>query len=289
MYLQIFTIRYKFIQIANFCLCVFLIGMNILPVTLYSRNYGKNPNFTSCTKIYNPKSVENTDIFSGDKVMTTTGVFRYDLDWDRMMKYIFWNFLNEEKINIWSLACSDGSEPLSYALYLHNKAPESFYSKYIPIYGCDIDPEMIKLAKSGKINLSDGDFHNMKKYIKNPNLYFTEAGAPMKIHKNIDNHERSYIIDPYLTDMMTFEKSDILTQVKKIKKDENYVINIRNVFPYMSENYRNEVLETLAKNMKRGNIFVFGHYDHLVPNFRQKLSDLGFFEPFPYANFVQKM
>jgi len=263
--------------------------MNISPVTSYFQTYKTAPNFTSCTKIYNPKNVTNLDIFSGDKVRTTSGVFRYDLNWDKMMQHIFWNFVNEKRINIWSLACSDGSEALSYSLYLHSKAPKSYYSKYIPIYGCDIDPEMIKLAKSGKINLSEDDFENMNKYIKNSHLYFTNTNTPLKINQNIYNNEKAYIIDPMLTDMMTFKKSDILTEVKKIKEDENYVINIRNVFPYLKEEYRNEVLDTLSKKLKRGNIFVYGHYDHLVPNFEKKLQKLGFFHPVEGANFVQKL
>lgn len=263
--------------------------MNISPVLSFKSDYGYKPNFTSCTKIYNPQKITNLDIFCKDKIMTTSNLFRYDQDWNRLMKYIFWNFVNEKKISICSFACSDGSEPLSYALYLHNKMPKSFYSKYIPIIASDIDPEMIKIAKSGKINLSKYDFENMDKYIKNANLYFTPKGEPIKISNNIYEHEKSYAIDPDIMEMMTFKKSDMLTEVKQLKEDENYIVNIRNVFPYLKQNYRDEVLKTLSQKLKSGNIFVYGHYDYLVPNFKQKLFDLGFFAPYPDANFVQKL
>lgn len=262
--------------------------MNVSPITLYDKNYNYRPHFTSCAKIYDPKKITHLDIFAKDKIRTTSGLFRPDRNWDKVMRYIFWNFLNEEKVNIVSLGCSDSSEPLSYALYLYSKTPKNYYKKF-HISGADIDSEMIKIAKSGKINLSADDFERMRKYIKNPELYFKKLGAPIKITNNITNGEKSYKIDPEIHAMMKFKKSDILTEVESINPDEFYVLNISNVFPYLKENYNKKVLETLSEKLKSGSLFMFGKYDLLVPNFKTKLHDLGFFEPLSGANFVQKI
>jgi len=262
--------------------------MNILPVNSYQQNCKCSPYFTSCAKIYNPKKITNLDIFAMDKIKTTSGPFRKDQDWNDIMKYIFWNFPGKKKINISSLACSDSSEPLSYALYLYCKTPETYYSKY-NIFGSDIDPEMIKIAKSGKINLSKSDFENMEKYVKNARLYFKYAGNPLKISNNIYESESAYKIDPDIMKMMHFKKSDMLTEVKLLAENEPHVVNIKNVFPYLKQEYTDAVLESLSKKLKNGDIFVYGNYDRVVPNFKQKLLDLGFFFPKPDANFVQKI
>ena len=262
--------------------------MNILPLTSYKQNCNYNPNFTSCAKIYDPKKITSLDIFAKDKVRTTTGPFRSDQNWNDIMKYIFWNFSGEKKVNIACLACSDSSESLSYALYLHSKTPKSYYKKF-HITGSDIDPEMIKIAKSGKINLSLEDFTNMRKYIKDAQQYFKECGAPVKITNNVDSGAASYKIAPEVHSMMKFKKSDILTEVKHINPDEYYVLNIKNVFPYLKTSYNNEVLETMSKKLKSGSLFIYGKYDLLVPNFRIKLLNSGFFEPIPGECFVQKI
>lgn len=262
--------------------------MNILSVSAYSQSKKYQPNFKSCMKIYNPQKVTSLDIFAKDKVRTTSCPFRSDQNWDDFMRYVFWNFQGESKVNISSLACADGSEPLSYALYLCDKTPKSYYGKY-HITASDIDSEMIKAAKSGRINLSNGDFENIEKYIKNSRRYFTDYGKPIKITNNVDNEIYSYKIDSDVHSLIQFKKSDILTEVKKMNPEEYYVLNIKNVFPYLKENYISEVLETVAKKLKTGSIFVYGKYDLLVPNFKNRLFNLDFFEPKQGECFVQKI
>ena len=262
--------------------------MNILPVSACSQNKKYQPNFKSCIKIYKPKNVTNLDIFAKDKVQTSSCPFRPDQNWNNFMRYIFWNFEGESKVNISSFACADGSEPLSYALYLYDKTPKSYYAKF-RITASDIDPEMVKVAKSGRINLSDEDFKNIEKYIKNPHRYFNDLDKPVKITNNIDSDRYSYKINPDVHSLIKFKKSDILTEVKKINTDEYYVLSIKNVFPYLKENYINEVLETMAKKLKSGSIFVYGKYDLLVPNLKNRLLNLGFFEPKQGECFVQKI
>lgn len=262
--------------------------MRILSVNTHHPDKKYAPHFSSCVKIYNPKRVTNLDIFAKDRVRTTSGPFRQDHDWDNLLRYIFWNFEGERKVNISSLACADGSEPLSYALYLYDKTPKNYYAKF-RITASDIDPEMVKVAKSGRINLSDGDFKNIEKYIKNPHRYFNDLDKPVKITNNIDSDRYSYKIDSDVHSLIQFKKSDILTEVKKLTPEEFYVLNIKNVFPYLKENYINEVLEIMAKKLKSGSIFVYGKFDLLVPNFKNRLLDLGFFEPKQSECFIQKI
>lgn len=255
-------------------------------------NEGKKENylsFTSCAKIYNPKMISKLDIFSGKNVRTTSSLLRGDIDWDFMMKYIFLNFYDKNKINIYSLACSDGSEPVTYALYLKSKVPDSYSKKVQKILACDIDPEMIRIAKSGKINLYPEDLRNLKKYLKKSFEYFEPIEEPIKIKNNFLTPENGYKIKSDITKMIKFKKSDILTEVKAIEDDGNSVVNIRNVFPYLKKEYINEVLITLSDKLKTGSIFVFGDYEQKIPFFRHRLHKLGFFSPVSHENFVQKL
>ena len=262
--------------------------MNIQPITSYRTNCSSSPTFQSCIKIYNPQKLANADIFSGKGVRTTSNLFRNDLDWDYLMKQILLSFMDKKAINIYSLGCSDGSEPYSYALYIKDRMPEQIHKKFAPIIACDIDSEMIKIAKSGKINLSCDDFLNMRKYLNNVSKYFKEIDKPIKIRNNIIVDESGYEIAPQIKNMVKFKKSDILTELDKINDEGNSVINIRNVFPYLSENYINKILETLSAKTKPGSIFVFGNFDNRIPNFKNKLADLGFSSFDTNCNFVQK-
>ena len=41
----------------------------------------------------------------------TTWFFRNDLVWDELAKYLDENFSDSRKVNVYSIGCSDGSEP----------------------------------------------------------------------------------------------------------------------------------------------------------------------------------
>ena len=262
--------------------------MRILPLNPYQDKSKYNTSFTSVTRIYKPSKITKHDIFSCNNVRTTSNIFRYDMDWNFLVDHILWNFMNVKKVNIYSLGCSDGSEAYTYALFLANKNLASLVNKFTPIIACDIDPEMIKIAQSGKINLDINDFINMKMHIKCPEKYFKKLDKPVKIKDDLMFDAQGYEVDSKIRNMVKFKKSDILSELKNIEDEGNTVVNIRNVFPYLNEKYINEILETLSKKLKSGSIFVFGHYDNKVPNFRQRLHDLGFFSPNMSCNFVQK-
>ena len=129
---------------------------------------------------------------------------------------------------------------------------------------------------------------NMKMYIKCAEKYFEKLNSPIKIKDNIMSDAQGYEVNSKIRNMVKFKESDILSELKNIKDEGNTVVNIRNVFPYLNEKYINDILDTLSKKLKSGSIFVFGHFDNKVPNFRQRLHDLGFFSPNMSCNFVQK-
>lgn len=263
--------------------------MNISLVNTYYPNQKLHTTFTSCAKLYNPKKITNLDIFSKNYIRTTSNIFRDDEDWDYLMKYILLNFFSKKQVNIYSLGCSDGSEPYTYALYLKSKLPKEHLKKFSQIIACDINPEMIRVAKSGFINLSPEDIRNIKKYVKNAGQYLQDTGDPILICGNVYTDQKSFKFSREITKMIKFKKSDILTEVKALEDDGNSVVNIRNVFPYLNNEYVDEILKNLSQKLKTGSMFVFGRYDHQIPNFRNRLHNLGFTSPVSFENFVIKM
>ena len=252
-------------------------------------NYYKNPYFTSSYRTYFPKNdLKDFPIFKKSSVLTTTAPFRRDVNWQELIKYICFNFLNKDRVNIYSLACSDGSEAYTYAMVIKDKLPKNLYKKYFPIFAADIDKEVIKAAKSGKIHLDKIDLANIKKNLKNDFDYFKITDEKLDIKKDIYRTQRTYRVSEELKNSVKFKQSDILTELKNIEDSGNSVVNIRNVLPYLKKPYVKEIFETLSEKLKTGSIYVFGGYDCNIWNLRQILHSYGFFSPIEGAKFVQK-
>lgn len=250
-----------------------------MPVNTSLRN---KPVFQSSFRIYSPKSVKSFGIFGSDKVRTSTNLFREDLDWVELTHYIKRHFKNKDKVNIYSLACSDGSEAFTFIISILENMPENMQSKFLPIYASDIDKEVLKAASSGRINIDTIEFLSSErmfncsigKYFKKPSVSMIIKGDELSETDTIS----SYQVEQKLTDAVKFKKSDILTELKNLEDNGNSIILCRNVFPYLSSKYTDKVIETAQKRLKKGSLFVIGDYDDKV-NMEQKLVANGFCHP----------
>ena len=261
---------------------VFYYGM-ILPVLASQKQY-YNPGFKSCIRTYYSSECKGFESFLlKPAIRTTTNLFREDLDWYHLVRYIKMHFPREKKLNVYSLACSDGSEAYSYALMFDNE-----FMPNVSIYASDIDKEVLRVARSGKINLVGEDFNTMRFYNINPEKYFTKLDRKLKIKNNCTTDECGYEISPNIRNMVHFKQADILTELKTIKDNGNSVINIRNVLPYLKPDYMEEILDTLPEVMKPGSLFVFGIYDGTLANIRYRVMQKGFFAPTVEHNVLQR-
>ncbi|MBR1775887.1 hypothetical protein IJ750_02280 [bacterium] len=200
-------------------------------------------------------------------VLTTTFLFRADLEWGKLFRYIEENLsFNHSKINTYCLASSDGSEAYSYAMTVLDRALPQERSKYLPVMASDIDEEMVMACKSGKINLTGIDFQSIANNLLFSKSYFKDAGDEIEIENNRPFQEanvdyRSYRPIKELGDGVVFEKADILEKVKSIKDEGNSVILCRNVFMYLQQNYIIRLVSELGKVLKQGSLFVIGDCD----------------------------
>ena len=205
--------------------------------------------------------------FINAPVNTTTCLFRHDLDWRGFVDLIKKTFAGKEKVNAYSLASSDGSEAYTYAICIFDKMPKTEHSKYLPIIASDIDEEVIKAGKTGKINLSTKDLVKTELHLNRSKMYFKHCGEAMKIKNNKEFEQTYYkeynLYEPInkLKNAVKFKQVDILTQLKKIKDEGNSIIFCRNVAPYLSNNYILDIVETAKKVLKSGSLFIIGDYD----------------------------
>lgn len=268
--------------------------------------YQQKPLFKSCSRLYKAIDTCGYNKFSQENIYTTTRLFRNHIDWNVFTDYFLTHFKDKNRVKIYSLACSDGSEAYSYAIAISEKIDKTQHNKFFPIFASDIDLEVINAAKSGKINLDRDDFIAIEKfagtYNQNSskltdNKFFKKIGNPLKI-KNDKHSEPEYhsIFNPLnsfvpignIKNSINFYHSDILTEINKINDDGNSIINTCHVLGYCNKDYVDKVLNTLGTKLQSGSLYVYDSFCN-NPIFKNKLKDLGFFFPIETMCFAQKL
>lgn len=265
--------------------------MRVQPIN-YFNNYSKNNiNFRSSNRRYYDGIYK--DSYAQGYVYNCTSLFRNDLDWDKLTKFIVNNFKGKDKINLYSLGCSDGSESYSMAikfLELQKKRPKE-HINILPITAIDKDTEMIRLAKSGKINLLMEDISELNKQIgedNNKTQYFKYLTPQELKTTNYTSYIfKTYTVSDDLKDAINFEEGDILETLKNINDNGNTVIMCRNTLPFVDQDYINETVATLSQNLKRGSLFVIGQFDEHT-NISPLLLENGF-EKTPVENVYRRV
>lgn len=258
--------------------------MNIQPISI------NNTVFKTCARHYNYQNIKNFSSFETPIVRTSTNIFRDDLNWEVLTKYVIRHFFDKPKVQTYSLACSDGSEAYSYAIVMLNKLPDYELKKHMPIKAFDIDQEIIKTANTGRLNIADFEFD----FFDNLNLqlkkYFTEQSRSLDIKNDklgIDP-THSYKVADKLRNCVEFKVGEILDEMTKINDEGNSLVLCRNVFPYFNEGHTEKILSAASKYLKSGSLFVTGCYDEKI-DISKKILQKDFFNPIPKElNIFQK-
>lgn len=259
--------------------------MKIISVNTIQSN---KPAFGSCFRFYIPKA-EKYNCFESNLVRNSTNVFREDLDWVVLVQYLKTHFADKEKVNSYSLACSDGSEAYSFAISILELMPQKLQYKFFPIIASDIDEEIIKIAKSGRININNIEFLMSERHTNiDIGKYFKDRDISIMVKNDIISETdtiSSYVPIKKIKEVVQFKKSDILTELQNIKDNGNSVIMCRNVFPYLNSKYIDEIIKAAKNNLKDGSIFIIGDYDGGT-GIEEKLLCNGFFQPLLDNNFI---
>ena len=250
-------------------------------------------NFLSCTN--KPRStfrgcsreyMDNTLKFrndTGGRISTYTCAFRPDIDWKDLIKTAEKEFKDFNKINLYSLACSDGSEAYSLLISINENSENP--KKYFPVIAVDKDEKIIDFAKKHRINFTRDELARIIANSKSHKDYFTHKGNAVSIdgeaftdiYENSKNIpcKNSYKPTKKLRKNVRFKQEDIIETLNKIKDKGNSIILCRNVFPYLPPEDHLKIYELITEKLKSGSLFIVGQYDFKTL-FYQKMEKNGF-------------
>ena len=225
----------------------------------YNKTYKQNV-FRGCSRDYRDSTLRFA-IETEGLISTYTQAFREDMEWTELSKVFDENFKDNDKVKLYSLACSDGSEAYTLAISLLENTQNP--TKFFPITALDKDEVIIEFAKNKRINLSNSELGRIKAASHLGKEYFVDKDQFIKIKGETRNDNSCYSYSPIriLKDNIKFEQGDILDFLKKIEDNGNSIILCRNVFPYLSVDSHYDILKVLEQKLKAGSLFVIGQYD----------------------------
>ncbi len=192
-----------------------------------------------------------------------TNFFRGDLSWNEFGKTVVDFFKNAKKVNVYDFGASDGSEAYSLAMYLIEKLGLDGANKYFPIKAYDVDEQIVKMAKSGKINANDTDISYINKNAPNSfERYFD-------ISKNKSMERYPYAIRPKkdINDIaVSFNFGDFIEELDNIEH-KNCLILCRNFWCYLSQTQQKAAIKKLAEKLDSTSLVVIGEYDRGVASY----------------------
>ncbi len=146
-------------------------------------------------------------------------------------------------LRLWSVGCACGEEPYSLAILLAETEPEASRRYATTIYGTDIDPGCLRLARDGRYPAA-----SLKSI---PTLwkhrYFTPDGA-------------DFLLVPEIRRLVHFKLHSILDPVPFGRID---LVLFRNVLIYMTEQLQERVLLAVHEVLNPGGFLVLGKVEGL--------------------------
>ena len=176
----------------------------------------------------------------------TTKMFREDMDWARIVDRII-----KEGKKIYCYACSDGSEPYTIALNIINRLGFEKASKDFKIIARDVDNNIINRAKACAIAVRDSDKRRIMEKTK-PEF--------VSLFRDLCSLEETHIVDDKLAKCVDFNHGNLFFDCEKLNFD-NSVLFFRNVWPYLPDWQRNQLIVKLSDKFKKDSLLVVGEFD----------------------------
>lgn len=160
--------------------------------------------------------------------------------WEVLQNKIFPFLLkNNQRLKIWSAACSTGEEPYSIAMVLSNHIPLS----QIQVFATDIDENVIQKAKLALY----------------PERSLAEVPRDIKA-KYFVNEGQFYKVKEEIKKTVTYKKHNLL----KDSYDSNFdLIVCRNVMIYFTEQAKDQIYHNFSKALRPGGILFVGSTEQI--------------------------
>ena len=146
-------------------------------------------------------------------------------------------------LRLWSAGCAYGEEAYSLALLLREAALDALDRYSTTIYGTDIDPGCLRMAREGRY--SAASLKSMPPHWKQ--RYFTAEGA-------------EYVVRPGLRGLVHFKLHSLLDPVPFGRID---LVVFRNVLIYMTDALQEQVLLSIHSALNPGGYLILGKVEGL--------------------------
>jgi len=178
-----------------------------------------------------------------------TFFFRFSEQFDALRRSILPQLLKrherDRKLRIWSAGCSNGAEPYSVAILLHDLLGDSIDGWRINIVGTDIDDEILEAAREARF----GNWALRTLGEDERRRLFTHSG-------------NSWRLKPRYRGMVRFEHHNLMAMTDRaaaLQFEDFDLILCRNVLIYFQHDVATEVVSALADRLAPGGWLLVGH------------------------------
>lgn len=170
-------------------------------------------------------------------------------------------FVNESEpqksMRIWSAGCSNGEEPYSLAILLHEFFEHEKINPELHFFATDADEEILKNAQKGIYSANKLD--EMK--FRMVNKYFKKKGD-------------SFHISDEIKSFVSFSHDNLLDKTNYAPKESIFggfdLILCRNVLIYFNTAYQNIIFEKFYKSLAPNRWVVLGESESIPSKFKDK-------------------
>ncbi len=161
---------------------------------------------------------------------------------------------NQQELQIWSAACSQGQEPYSIAMLMEKLKKQKKYSNLnYKILASDIDQESINFAKNGVYYFKDIE--------KIPKVYITGNWQ-----RGIGELSPYVKIKDHIKQKIEFKKINLLDSMSLFSNKIFDIIFCRNVLIYFNTDQINKIIKSILKYLNPNGILILGISESINKN-----------------------
>lgn len=243
-----------------------------LHIKQYQNKARQQPSFgTNCRSYY--KMTNPKDPYAYSCMETTTCMFRNDISWRALVKFITNHFQKAEKVQVLNPACSDGSEAYSFIMLLKEQT-KTDANKFFPIYACDVDNEILKAAKSGLIQTTFNDRIKIKEHTKKYSKYLNTTEEQLNIQNDgILKDSKTLKVTDELKNAVTFKVNDLFNMLKAHKDNSNTFLMCRNVLGHLEDDKVKKFAKLASEKLNTKSVLAIGDFDREHSNIEEYLKE----------------
>lgn len=148
------------------------------------------------------------------------------------------------RINILSIGCSAGQEPVSIAIVASELG--DYYFERIEIDALDIDPQILQNAASGKYSIEE-----------------INRGVPKNVRqKYFSENDKHYQIIPRIQNKINYKKENIIEGIHSYRNKYDIVF-LRNVLIYFKQDSKEKVIRYIYEKMKDKSYLILGSSENI--------------------------